>query len=235
MCALTGAELIDEVQAVTGRTASGEALADTTRCARWINEGQVRIANECVNLECLAFKNTSSLDTSVQLKYDIAEITVGDTSTLERVNRIFDVYYLDGNESRKLVYMFPDEFDSMYPDPTHTDIPKTFPTHWTRRGNYIEMMPLCLTIYADKDLRFDGDFYPHDLSTADATYSDISGGDEGLIAYAAWKVWNAIGGNTATLEAVKWKKAYNDWLTDFKDRNEILHEWDGNMYGEELV
>lgn len=232
--ALTGQELIDEVQAVTGRTASGEALADTTRCARWLNEAQIRIANECVNLECLSFKNTSSLDTSVQLRYNIAEITVGDTSTLERVNRIFDVYYLDGDESRKLVYMFPDEFDENYPDPTHSDIPKTRPTHWTRRGNYIEMMPLCLATYIDKDLRFDGDFYPHDLSVADATYSDISGGDEGLIAYAAWKVWNAIGGSTATLEALKWKKAYNDWLSDFKDRNEILHEWDGNMYGEEL-
>lgn len=231
---LTGEELIDEVQAVTGRTASGESLADVTRCIRWINEAQEKIARECVDLECLHFKNTTSLDTSVQLKYDIADITVGDTSTAEKVNRIFNVYYLDGNESRKLIWTFPDEFDEMYPDPTHSDIAKTSPTHWTRRGNYIEMFPLCLTAYCNKDLRFEGDFWPHDLSVADATYSDISGGDEGLIAYAAWKIFNAIGGNTATLEALKWKKTFNDWLDDFKTDNETLHEWDGKMHGEEL-
>ena len=232
--ALTGAELIDEVQAVTGRTASGESLVDVTRCIRWINEGQEKIARECVNLECLSFDNRDSIDTTQTLKYPVADITVGDTSTLERVNRVFDVYYLNGLESRKLTYMFTDDFDAEYPDPTHTNVPKNRPTHWTRRGNYIEIFPLCQTAYCDDDLRFVGDFWPHDLSVADTTYSDICEADEGLIAYGAWKAWNAIGGNQATLEALKWKKTFNDWLGDFKDRNEILHEWDGNMYGEEL-
>jgi len=229
--ALTGAELIDEVQAVTGRTASGEPLADVTRCIRWINEGQEKIARECVNLECLSFDNRSSIDTTQTLRYAVADITVGDASTLERVNRIFDVYYLDGLESRKLTYMFTDDFDAEYPDPTHTNVAKDRPTHWTRRGNNIEIFPLCLTAYCNDDLRFIGDFWPHDLSVADTTYSDISGGDEGLIAYAAWKVWGAIGSPKGTLEALKWKKAFNDWLDDFKTDNETLHEWDGNMYG----
>ncbi len=230
--ALTGAGLIDEVQAVTGRTASGEALADATRCARWLNEAQEKIARDCKDLECLSFDNRDSIDTTQTLRYPISDITVGDASDLERVNRVFDVYYLNGLESRKLTYMFVDDFDTEYPDPTHTDVPKDRPTHWTRRGNNIEIFPLCQTAYCDDDLRFVGDFWPHDLSAADTTYSDISGGDEGLIAYAAWKIWNAIGGNQATLEALKWKKTFNDWLSDFKDENEVLHEWDGNMYGE---
>jgi len=145
--ALTGANLTDEIQAVTGRTTAGEPLVDTTRCARWLNEGQVRIARECVDLECLHFNNSSSLDTTQTLKYAIADITVGDTSTMERVNRVFDVYYLNGLESKKLIWMFPDEFDAAYPDPTHTNVPKDIPTYWTRRGNYIEIFPLCQTAY----------------------------------------------------------------------------------------
>lgn len=230
--ALTGANLTDEIQAVTGRTAAGEPLVDTTRCARWLNEAQKKIARKCVDLECLHFNNRASIDTTQTLRYAVADITVGDTSNMESVNRVFDVYYLDGNNSRHLTYMFPDEFDVAYPDPTHTDVAKDRPTHWTRRGNYIEIFPLCQTAYCDDDLRFVGDFWPHDLTTDDATYSDICGADEGLIAYGAWKAWNSIGGPQAALEALKWKKTFNDWLDEFKADNETLHEWDGNMYAE---
>ncbi|MHC4464786.1 MAG: hypothetical protein ACYS30_25655, partial [Planctomycetota bacterium] len=84
--ALTGAELTDEIQAVTGRTTSGEPLVDTTRCTRWLNEAQKKIARECVDLECLHFSNRDSIDTTQTLKYAVADITVGDTSTAERVN-----------------------------------------------------------------------------------------------------------------------------------------------------
>ncbi len=81
--ALTGAGLIDEVQAVTGRTASGEALADATRCARWLNEAQIKIARDCKDLECLSFDNRDSIDTTQTLRYPISDITVGDASDLE--------------------------------------------------------------------------------------------------------------------------------------------------------
>lgn len=233
--ALTGEELTDEVQAVTGRTTSGEPLVDTTRCTRWLNEAQERIARECVDLECLHFKNTDSIDTTQSLRYAINEISVGHKdSTTTEVNRIFEVYYLDGNESRRLIWIFPDEFDAMYPDPTHSDIAWDKPTHWTRRGTNIEIFPLCACAYCDKDLRFEGDFWPHDLTTDDPTYSDISGGDEGLIAYGAMKAWGAIGGQQATLEELKWKKKFNDWLDDFKIDNETLHEWNGDMYGSDI-
>jgi hypothetical protein len=84
-------------------------------------------------------------------------------------------------------------------------------------------------------LRFEGDFWPHDLTTDDPTYSDICEADEGLIAYGAWKAWNSIGGRDAAIESLKWKKTFNDWLDDFKDRNEVLHEWDGKEYGEDLI
>lgn len=230
--ALIGENLTDEIQAVTGRTTAGESLVDTTRCTRWLNEGQVRIARECIDLECLRFSNRDSVDTTQSLKYAINEISVGyKDNTTTMVNRIFDVYYLDGLESRKLVWMFPDDFDAKYPDPTHTNIPKDRPTHWTRRGSYVEIFPLCQTAYCDDDLRFVGDFWPHDLTTDDPTYSDICGADDGLIAYGAWKAWGAIGN---TVEELKWKKKFNDWLDDFKTENEVIHEWDGKEYGDEL-
>ena len=229
--ALTGAGLTDEIQAVTGRTTDGESLVTTARCARWLNEGQEKIARECVNLECLNFSNRDSIDTTQTLKYSVNDITVGDTSTMERVNRVFRVYYLNGLESTELTYMFTDEFDAEYPDPTHTNVPKNIPTHWTRRGNYIEIFPLCQTAYCDKDLRFVGDFWPHDLTTDDPTYSDICDGDKGLIAYGAYKAWGAIGN---IIEEVKWKKKFEEWLNEFKTDNDTLHEWGGNMYDDAI-
>jgi len=227
--------LVDEVQAVTGRTASGEPLVDSTRIIRWFNEGQVKVVQKCVNLHSLSFKNTTSLDTTQSLKYAISDITVGDNSDAERVNRIWGVSYLDGNNSEELDFMFTDDFDADYPDPTHSDIAVDKPTHWTRRGNNIEIFPLCACAYCDKDLRFEGDFFPHELSNTDNTYSDISGGDEGLIMYAVWKAWGAIGGQKATLEEIKWKKKWEDWLDDFQGLNDELHEWDGKLHNEILI
>ena len=125
-----------------------------------------------------------------------------------------------------------DEFDEMYPDPTHTDIPHTQPTHWTRRGNTIEMFPLCLTTYCDKDLRFDGDFYAGDFTTNDASSSDITGADEGLIMYGVARAWEAIGDQKTSFV---WDKKFDIWLDDFKAQNDDLDEWDGKMFGADLI
>ena len=224
--ALTGAQLADEVQVSVGRTTSSEPLITNARVTLWLNEAQLKIAEECIGLESLSFKNTTSLDTSVQLKYSITDITVTDTT--EKVNRIWYVGYLDGDESIELNWMFPDEFDEEYPDPTHSDIPKDRPTHWTRRGGYIEMFPLCLTEYCNKNLRFDGDFYPREFTTEDASYSDLSNADKGLKLYAIAEAWGAIGNETKSLI---WRKKFDMWLDDFKADNENLPEWGGKMYG----
>jgi hypothetical protein len=233
--AKTGEQLVDEIRALVGRDATiDKGVITDARCTGWLNDGQKEIARKCVGLDCLGFDNNSSLDTTQTLKYAVADITVGDTSTMERVNRIFEVYYLNGLESRHLTYMFPDEFDNAYPDPTHTNVPKDRPTHWTRRGGYVEIFPLCQTAYCDDDLRFVGDFWPHDLTTNDTTYSDICDADEGLIAYGTWKAWGAIGGQQGTIEELKWKKKFNDWLDDFKEESQTAYEWEGNMYGDTI-
>ena len=230
---MTGAELTDEIREIVGRPgAAASGVITDARVTRWLNDAQAAIVEGCVGLHGMSFKNTTSLDTTATLKYALADITVGDVSVSDAVCRIYDVWYLNGLETKKLNFLTTDEFDELYPDPTHSDIPLTMPSVWTRRGAYIEIMPIGVTAYYDKDLRFDGDRYARDLTTNDATVSDITGADEGLIAYGAWKAWGAIGGPKATLEELKWKRNWDNWLDDFRSQNDDLDEWDGKMFGD---
>ena len=231
--ALTGAALTDEIRAIVGREGSADkGVITDTRCTRWLNEGQEKIVDECDGLHCMQFKNTTSLDITATLSYAISDITVGDSTTGERIARIWDVYYLDGNESVHLEWMGVDEFDEKYPDPTHSDIATSKPTHWTRRANNIEIFPLCSSGYYDNDLRFDGDYYAADFTTNDTTGSDISKADDGLIMYGVARAWEAIGDQKAS---IIWDKKFYAWLDDYKAQNDNLHEWDGKMFGKELI
>jgi hypothetical protein len=229
--ALTGAQLTDEVQAIVGR-GTNQVLITNARVTRWLNEAQKKIAEECPNLDCLHFSNVLSLDTTVTLKYAVNEITVGsEVTTANGVCYITDVFYLDGHESRKLEFIHPDEFDEEYPDPTHADIAKSRPDHWTVEadlsGGYVKMMPLCLTEYCDKNLRFEGTFYPGDWDTEDTTESPIKGCDDAMIAYAVWKAWGAIG---ETEEEVKWHAKFNGELERIQTQSSRYHQWDGNIF-----
>lgn len=231
--ALTGATLTDEVQVLVGRP-SNQILADNTRVTRWLNEAQRVIAEECPDLDCLHFSNILSLDTTQILRYPVNEITVGsEVTTANGVCYITDVFYLDGNESRKLEFIHPDQFDEDWPDPTHSDIPKTKPTHWTHEGDlsggYVKMMPMCATEYCDKDLRFEGTFYPGDWTTEDSTESPIKNADDVMIAYAVAKAWGAIDPPSSDNE-VKWWNKFTAQLDDLKAQSSRLHQWDGNIF-----
>lgn len=231
--ALTGEQLTDEVRAIVGRDSTSDVGVITdTRVARWLNEGQKKIVDECVGLHGMSFKNPTSLDTTVTLAYSISDITAGDSTTDYSICRITDVWYLDGLNSYQLEWMATDEFDVLYPDPTHSDVAKTKPTHWTRRGGTIEMFPLCLTANCNKDLRFDGDHYAGDFTTNDASASDISGADDGLIMYGTARAWEAIGDQKASFI---WDKKFDMWIDDFRAQNDDLDEWDGKMFSDELI
>ncbi|KKN49901.1 hypothetical protein LCGC14_0638270 [marine sediment metagenome] len=225
---MDGAALTDEIQALSGRVGDTALITDA-RCTRWENEAQRIIAEKVPGLHELTFKNTDSFDTTVTLRYSLAEITSGlsDLTTENRIAHVFATTYLNGNETRHLKYRPVDEFDEMYPDPTHTDIPHTISTNWTRRGNYIEIMPLCLTENCDKDLRFDIGVYPIDITAA--ITPSLNDADDGLIAYGVWHAFVAIGAEKAT-DAAIWKTKFFEWLEDYKDQNDTMHEWDGNWY-----
>jgi len=225
--ALQGSELTDEIQALVGRP-DDTGLCDTTRITRWLNEAQRKIVELCPNLLSMSFVNTTSIDTTQVRSYDLAEVSVGDVST-QRICHLFEVYYLDGNESVKLPFVPSDEFDKEYPDFTHTDYSPDKPRCWTRRGYNIELYPYCATTYCDKDLRFVGDYYAEDLATDATAISDISNVDEGLIYYGVYKAWGAIGDED---RCILWRNKFMGWLQDTKDQNEELLEWEGNLLGD---
>lgn len=236
---LTCAQMVDEVQALTGTTDSDEPLATEARITQWINDGQREIVKECPGLESLLFKNTTSHDLTQSLAYSINDITGGDFTTQD-IAHVWDVWYLDGAQSRKIDFVPTDEFDLMYPDPTHTDNPISLAKHWTRRGGQVEIMPLSQCAYCDNDLRFDGDFYPRDFTTDSSSYSDISMGvHKGLIYYAVAEYYSAAGDD---VKGRIWKKKFHNpsghneedigWLDMFKDANDRMEAWDGNLYFE---
>jgi len=220
--------ITDEIQALCGRTGDTVLITDA-RCARWQNEAQRIIAEDVPGLHELSFKNTISFDTTATLSWPLAEITSGllDVTTENRVAHVFSVWYLNGNESRKLRYIPIDEFDEKYPDPTHTDIPATICNIWTRRGNNIEIMPICLTENQDKDLRFDIGVYPIDIT--DALSSSLNDADEGLIAYGVWQAFVAMGSERAT-DAAIWRASFFAWLEKYISQNDTMPEWGGNWY-----
>jgi hypothetical protein len=230
---LSGSKLTDEVRALTGRE-DDTVLIDATRVTRWLNEGQREIAERVPGLFALSFKNTDSIDTTELVQYSIAEISVGDTTvdvitdtTGNVVNRIWDVKYLDGNETIDLVFQHIDEFDKRFPDPTHSDFPQDLPYYWTRRGDYIEILPMCATANCDKDLRFDGDYYPTDLTTASTCVSQLRLADEGLIKFAVSKVWESVGNEQ---KSAIWMQKFHTWVDEYKAQNDNLYEWEGGMY-----
>jgi len=232
---LTCAEMIDEVQALTGTTDGGEPLATEARITVWLNDAQRDIIRKTPGLETLAFKNTTSLDITQSLAYEINDITGVDFTTQD-IARIYDVYYLDGNESRKLHYLTTDEFDKLAIDPTHTDRPFGKSKYWTRRGGQVEIIPLSQCAYVDKDLRFDGEFFARDFTTDSSQYTDISrGAHQGMIYYAVAEYYAASGQD---VKSVVWRKKYSNpshrqdqdgWLEGFQDYNNTLQEWDGEL------
>lgn len=229
--AQTCSELVAEVQALCGRTGD-TVLICPTQVMRWFNEAQRDVVNRCPGLHALSFKNTTSLDTTQTLRYALTDITLGDY-TEQVISSIWQVYYLDGQDSRKLHFVHTDEFDSQWPDPTHADSRFDIPKHWTRRGQYIEMRPVAACGYCDKDLRFDGDVHARDFTNADSTvrYSDLSEADEGLKYYALSKAWRAIGKQERAYEH---SIAYESWLEQYQADNDRLLEWPGNLYSDSI-
>jgi len=227
--ALSCEDLIDEVKDLIGRPADTKLITDA-RVTRWINEAQNFIVDNCPGLIDLQFKNTTSLDFSEdQISYAVGDITAGDT-TDEGVAHVDAVYYLDGANSIKLEYMPFDEFDEELIDPTDSDHSSNKPTRWTRRGGNIEIAPRPSSAYATKDMRVDGVRYAAEFTTNDSSSSEISNADKVLINYAVKEAWGTIGGEQGHLEALKWTGKFLEAFTDFKDKNNLMLPWSGNIF-----
>lgn len=241
-------ELVDEIQARVGRTENQVVITDA-RCTDWLNEGQRAIVDSVAGLHELTFKNTTSIDSTQQLRYPIAEISVGDVSAAAMdssnaniPNRVWNVDLLDGRNTTRLKFVHLDEWDKHQPDPTSSDIPFSRPRIWTRRSDNIEITPLSSCSFVDLDLRFDGDFWPIDFTVGSSCKSELRRSDEGLTLYGVAKAWGAIGGPNGEAKSELWMKRFTNpnptesdrqgWLEDYKDRNDTLWEWDGDMFSD---
>jgi hypothetical protein len=240
--ALSCSDLIDEVQANTGRVGDTE-LADATRITRWLNEAQRIIAERVPALRPLMVDNTS-LTTAEQLSYNLVDLTVGDETavtmadtTVSVINRIFSIGYVDGVNSRWLKYTHIDEWDKVV-DPSSSDYGEGTPYRYSRRANAIEIRPIA---DATKALRIIGDRWPTDLTTSSSEKSELERVDEGLIMFAEGKVFRAIGDeprhNIRMKQFSNQNPAMNEefgWLEEYARRENELHGWDGDLYGDNL-
>ena len=239
--ALTCSEMIDEIQQRVGRPDAdtrGDQIVDMTWCTRRLNEAQRLIVQKFPNLPCVHFSNKTTFDTTGTYQYAITDLTYGDSTTDRAVCRISSVWYLDGHQSKNMTYLPRDEFDAYHPDPTHADEHFGKPCQWTMRNNTtVDTWPYCASGYWDKDMRFDGDFYPKEFTTDVTGASDLSMADEGLILYAVWRAWAAIGDKAEEIMAQKaWSNpnpSYGEkigWLEEFQDYHSQMVGWNDNLY-----
>lgn len=223
------ASMAAEVKNLCGRT-DDAVLITANQVTTWMNEAQRDIVLRVPGLHAMGFKNTASLDTTQTLRYAISDITLDYTTQV--ISTVWNVFYMDGQDSKRLHWVHTDEFDANWIDPTNSESVTGRPHHWTRRGAYIEIRPLCATAYCDKGLRFDGDMFGRDFTSGDSTkYSDLSEADEGLKDYALSKAWRAIG---ETVKAVDCSRQYENFIENYQVRNDRLLEWDGNVFSSDI-
>ena len=73
--------------------------------------------------------------------------------------------------------------------------------------------------------------YAKDFSETDTTRaSEIDDVDEGLKSYSLSKAWGAIGNIDKKREC--WAE-FQDWLLDYRENNDVVHEWDYNLCPED--
>ncbi len=220
-----------------GRSTDTGVITDA-RVTLWLNEAQRDIAERIPGLLALDMKNTTSVDFTSKLEYSLSDFTspLSDTTQQNRICHVFNVWYLDGNESEKLTFVPADDFDDQIVDPTHSDRSYNVKQRmWTRRGSKIEVYPLGATTNHDKNFRLDGQVYAQDFSDdawdSTSRTSDLEWADEGLIKYAEYKGWRAIGGDTGRANAAIARVEYNAWFDEYRTKHSSMPEWDANMYG----
>ena len=231
--ALGCSDLIAEVKELVGRGTNvvDSNLITNDRVMQWLNQAQEIIVEECADVPSLKFKNITSVDTTQKLSYPFSDLTSSDWTAPE-VAYIADVFYLNGTDSVKLNYVFTDEFDVEFPDPTHSDFAFDKPHWWTQRNKTIEIVPLCATAYHNKTLRIDGIFYAKDFSSTTATrVSDITRADEWLVYFSVAQAFAAIGDKP---QEDSYTAKFNQWQETYKNKQTRLHMWEGNLYSDDL-
>ena len=233
MAEMTCEALVDEIQALTGRTGDTVLITDA-RCTRWLNEAQEKIVDEIPGLQSREIQDATSLYcVSDEASYSFASFCAG-----YRVAHPLDLWYNNGSDSHQMNYMPEDEFDEFYPDITSADFSPQKPINWTVKGTNIVVGPRPDSDYAVNaagDLtgvfKFTYTAYAEDFNTTDATYSDITRSGKGLILYSVAEAWGAIGSEE---KRIIWEARFNDWVEEYKDKNGKMLAWDNSILKDEL-
>jgi hypothetical protein len=227
MAALTGAELIDEVRALTGRE-DDTVLCTTTRINRWLNEAQEAVIDSCPGLPCRHIEDLSAwYCVSTSNTHNLSDLADGTYPPAH----IETIWYRNGTSSFLMDFMPADEFDERYPDPSNYTA--TQPKSWTRKGQQVHVAPwpssdwiaaaagdetgtyrVVYTAYAQ-------DFTPNDTDT-----SDLSQADKGLILYSVAEAWGAIG---IEEKRILWKSKFREWLDEYYAKYSRMGAWDDNI------
>jgi hypothetical protein len=216
--AMTQAELVAEVQVLTGRE-NDTALIIPARITRFLNEGQTVVARKCLGHIDLETKDPDAM-TLVTATYSYSF-----TALSPAVLHPIGLFYMDGASSQKLTYKETDTFDEDYPDPTQTS---GIPQFWTRRGSTIEVWPPPSSSENGKYLRLDYSKAPTAFTVAATTATcTMAEADKGLIYYAASESFRAIG-NKVT-EADDQKKWFYEWLDEYQRDKDGLFMNEANV------
>jgi hypothetical protein len=202
--ALTLAELITEIQCLSGRTGD-TVLITSARITRWLNEAQDAIVRVCVGHLDLETRGSLAALVSGTYQYPLSAVSPS-------VQHVLDIAYIDGTQSKPLDYIDTDQFDDDYPDPANSGI-TGIPCQWTRRGQYIEVYPVPGSAEATKVVKINYTKKPTAFAVASpSAVCSMLECDNGLIWYALAEAWVVIGQNDA--EVVKYRVLFKNWLED---------------------
>ncbi len=232
-------ELINEVQAACGRSGDTELVTDT-RVTRWLNEAQREVAERIPGLLALDLNEINGFTCVTETSsYNLADMTghingnhLSDATSYNWVAHVFEIYFRKGSESYSLDFRPNRTFDGGLIDFTDEDHQASKPRKWTRRGDNIQMYPLCDDINTGTPLRVVGSWYPLDFTLGSSCESDLDDADEGLILWATMKAWGRIGNDKGRENEGRWRLKFENWLDRHKDKNDRMHEWDANLYGD---
>ncbi|KPL25591.1 MAG: hypothetical protein AMJ75_00335 [Phycisphaerae bacterium SM1_79] len=216
------ASMITEVQELAGR--SGDTVLITSdRCMRWLNDAQDEIVRRCPGLPDTETDDRTSLTcVSDDVTYSLASFD-------PTVCHCLEVWYMDGDQSKKLKYLPPDEFETKYPDPTSGDYTPDKPVYWTVQGkDLLKIVPRPSSDEAGDTLRVLYTGYADDFSAADATRaSDINHVHQMLVDYGLWQAWGAIGDEgKSTYHNAKFEAG----LIKFQEYYGLMPAWIPNIY-----
>jgi hypothetical protein len=215
---MTLAELIAEVQALTGRE-NDTVLITSARIIRWLNEAQIDIARICsghINLE------TSDPD-AITLVADTFSYSIAALNP--SLLHLLKAYYMDGSQSRELSYTDTDTFDTAYPD--IASLAGAIPQEYTRRGNTIEVFPKPTSSEAGKYIRLDYTKRPTAFSTGSLSATcELADADQGLIYYAVSEAYKAMGNKQDMALVYRNPQGtghYDIWLSDYRKNYDGLY------------